>query len=61
MTVRSFMLKYDTKNHLEKRAYVLKCFHCGEPLHPGEKVVSKGTKYRQRKYYHSECWDSLFL
>jgi len=44
----------------------LTCSKCGEPLQPGDMVVSK--RYRQSKkrkaktkFYHEECWENMFI
>jgi hypothetical protein len=44
-----------------------KCQRCGRPFEKGDKVVSSGHRLHRRKgrglrrYYHYQCWESLFF
>jgi len=35
------------------------CRHCGQPFQEGQIYVSRNSK-RHRKFYHKNCWESLF-
>jgi len=62
--IRVFRLTGPVKRCLESKHYVLTCTKCGNPLQIGEEIVSKrktGSRSSSRlKYYHKQCWKTLF-
>lgn len=43
------------------RGYKLVCKICEQKLHIGDCVESKPSKYRNRKFYHCDCYDDSFI
>jgi len=37
------------------------CERCGKEIRPGMKIVAKLTSGSKYKYYHKECYESLWL
>jgi len=37
-----------------------KCFKCGFPFQIGNIIVSKTIRGGRKRYYHKECYDSMF-
>lgn len=35
--------------------------HCGKPIKPGDRTLSKTNGTDKRKWYHEDCYESLFL
>jgi hypothetical protein len=43
---------------LQGFGFRLTCFKCGKPIEVGDEVVSKA---REKRLYHKECWEKLFI
>lgn len=39
----------------------LMCFKCMEPIEIGQEYTYILTKVRMRKYYHSQCYEKMFI
>ena len=37
------------------------CFKCMEPIEIGQEYTYKLNKVRMRKYYHSQCYEKMFI
>ena len=38
----------------------LVCYRCGREFQEGDKIMSRPTSWRRRRY-HVECWKSMFV
>jgi len=44
-----------------RKADKILCERCGKEIKPGMKIVAKLTSGSKYKYYHKECYESLWL
>ena len=55
------MAHYVLTHKLSCRLGFLRCYRCGEEIEEGDEVVSTGSRGVHRKYYHQECFESMFI
>ena len=48
-------------NGLTGRGFKLVCEKCNLPFQVGDCIESKPSRYRRRKMYHKECYESMHL
>lgn len=61
--VRKFVLTQNVITRLLNRVQSVNCEVCEQPLEIGERVVSRQSGHHNitTKYYHKNCYESLFL
>lgn len=59
--IARYILNKRVLTTLTSRGYKLICKICGKKFVEGDCIESKPSKYRNRKFYHCDCYDDSFI